>query len=973
MAENITILHLSDMQFGINHRFFGKEDTEFDSLLERLHIDLSGLKKDHNLKPDLVILSGDLTEWASLQEFDDLFSFVEGLSQKLNISRKQIIMIPGNHDINRKKCEIYFTNCGLEREEPKEPFFEKWTFYKRFFDKFYNGIFEFTEERPYSLFEIPELKVVVAGLNSTIKESHLDDDHYGWVTEKQLKWFKDELEKYKGLGWFRIAAVHHNIQRGVTNDDENLHDADKLKTYLKDSVNLVLHGHTHQADLERLPNAVPILATGSAALKKAIRPDDTPNQYQIIQIFPNRFKRYCRAFLGNEWVRDGYVHKDSPNLFEETKYEFENVNAAFPIAEKTVISSQSNFPQTVTTPHSNHQINHEQFVDNTTDDETFAKAIFGAFSYEKRYRDSNSKNCYFPRPIDSILDERLRRSDWVLVEGHPLAGKTRAVFEAIKRLMATGKSVTLWTFKAPEQTGQPLVLPNFPEADCRIVWMDDIDTRFRDLINRGYSVNAINQFLGQIADVGFILVATTRTGPLYYEFRYRFGLDVHLWDKLEAFHIPRLAGEEEKKFTHWYVEQFGENLPGKFDHHPGSLFIDLKEMERRWYTIDKTISEYNLNLNVENAKDIMLALYVFYVMGAYRAGGLFQEEHIRFYLRRKSETRQSRSAFAAALSHYRHSIDADWQTLVELLSQDKFHLGFLRQEGAFLLTETAYLDYIVAPNGEKNIVDNVPNLFSEEERGQLGLTVTRYDFNDVFRNNPLKSEKDLDKLLRKLKQLGIEREITIWHQLIQLCPNFLLAKQALVAQVKEGVPPDVVSYSILIAKAKDYETAYALLAEMKAEKIEPNIFTYNSLFAKDISRVNANELLNWYLQQPFHPELPIKSAIASYKRVGLIDQALVLVLNYPHLDIAHKFMRENEYATLSYFQSIIDNDPFHGNGNYAMGLALVDIGRGSEASPFLEKALIRAKEYGLTHPRVKNIQQLLKLISDNKGDDKASA
>ena len=57
----------------------------------------------------------------------------------------------------------------------------------------------------------------------------------------------------------------------------------------------------------------------------------------------------------------------------------------------------------------NNQINADQFVTNASDEDTFAKAIFGSFSYEKRYRDSSSKRHYFSRQIDAKLDERLHR------------------------------------------------------------------------------------------------------------------------------------------------------------------------------------------------------------------------------------------------------------------------------------------------------------------------------------------------------------------------------------------------------------------------------------------------------------------------------------------------------------------------------------------------------------------------------------
>ena len=75
---------------------------------------------------------------------------------------------------------------------------------------------------------MPELRVVVAGQNSTMAESHRDDDHYGWVGEHQLKWFADRLAGYRAKGWLRLAAVHHNVVRGAVLDEENLRDADDL-------------------------------------------------------------------------------------------------------------------------------------------------------------------------------------------------------------------------------------------------------------------------------------------------------------------------------------------------------------------------------------------------------------------------------------------------------------------------------------------------------------------------------------------------------------------------------------------------------------------------------------------------------------------------------------------------------------------------------------------------------------------------
>ena len=58
----VTILHVSDMQFGKHHRFADPEGG-FDTLMRRLCDDLDLLARENGLAPDLVALTGDLAEW----------------------------------------------------------------------------------------------------------------------------------------------------------------------------------------------------------------------------------------------------------------------------------------------------------------------------------------------------------------------------------------------------------------------------------------------------------------------------------------------------------------------------------------------------------------------------------------------------------------------------------------------------------------------------------------------------------------------------------------------------------------------------------------------------------------------------------------------------------------------------------------------------------------------------------------------
>jgi hypothetical protein len=114
--EALTVLHLSDPQFGRNHLFGGngltEADRDRDSLFARLHDDLEHLAEDPGLRPDLVVVTGDLAEWGLRTEFEQVTAFLAELSEAAEVPRRHIAVVPGNHDVNRKACEAYFRDQG---------------------------------------------------------------------------------------------------------------------------------------------------------------------------------------------------------------------------------------------------------------------------------------------------------------------------------------------------------------------------------------------------------------------------------------------------------------------------------------------------------------------------------------------------------------------------------------------------------------------------------------------------------------------------------------------------------------------------------------------------------------------------------------------------------------------------------------------------------------------------------------------
>ena len=338
----LTVLHVSDTQFGAHHLFGGNgltlADRAEDTLFRRLHRDLTQLADEHGLLPDLLVVTGDLAEWGLRSEFGQVGEFLGALSEAAEIPRRHIAIVPGNHDINRKACAAYFADAEADEAEPVAPYWPKWRQFAAAFDDFYADAATFTPDEPWTLFEMPDLAVVVAGLNSTMAESHRDDDHYGWTGEHQLAWFADRLAGYRDRGWLRIAAVHHNAVRGAAMDDENLRDAGDLDRFLGATglANLLLHGHTHDAKLHWLPSGLPVLATGSAAVDAGAGPAEVPNQYQLITVRRDGFTRYARQYAPGQrrWIGDTRISQTGNEWRDTRAHQLTDVDATFPPAAR---------------------------------------------------------------------------------------------------------------------------------------------------------------------------------------------------------------------------------------------------------------------------------------------------------------------------------------------------------------------------------------------------------------------------------------------------------------------------------------------------------------------------------------------------------------------------------------------------------------------------------------------------------------
>jgi 3',5'-cyclic AMP phosphodiesterase CpdA len=183
------LVQISDLHVG----GLFKRDT-FNTIVKEVNDDI---------RPDVIIISGDLT--------DDglLFQFEQARKEINRFSCPNLIVFPGNHD---------YRHTG-------------YLLFKKFFP-FTKQIYEFDDN------------IVVV----TLGTARPDRDE-GEVGHRQNLWMEETLSKYDNVKT-KIVAMHHHLiaipDTGYTNVVGILDAGDTLRACLESNVDLVLCGHKHR-------------------------------------------------------------------------------------------------------------------------------------------------------------------------------------------------------------------------------------------------------------------------------------------------------------------------------------------------------------------------------------------------------------------------------------------------------------------------------------------------------------------------------------------------------------------------------------------------------------------------------------------------------------------------------------------------------------------------------------------------------
>ena len=250
--QQLRWLHLSDFHLKSNDKW--SQDVVLRSLLT----DISNRFSD-DTPLDFIFITGDLAYSGKHQEYLIVEDFLHQLLRETRVSHDRLLMVPGNHDINRNLEPDAFMGAKiiLKNSIEVDKFFEdegrRRTLFHRqaAFREFANRL---SEEDRYSgsshqhsvQFNLQGLNISVLLVDSSwLSEGGESDSHSILVGERQLIDLSLTLPKPA----LAIALMHHPLDWLAPFEQA------AIKNLLTDHCHLLFRGHVHEDSIETISSS----------------------------------------------------------------------------------------------------------------------------------------------------------------------------------------------------------------------------------------------------------------------------------------------------------------------------------------------------------------------------------------------------------------------------------------------------------------------------------------------------------------------------------------------------------------------------------------------------------------------------------------------------------------------------------------------------------------------------------------------
>ncbi|MBV4429692.1 metallophosphoesterase family protein [Clostridium tyrobutyricum] len=267
------ILHLSDIHLG----------TKEDAQKYRMQLNTDLLLALNVKQIDFLVLSGDISNQSTKEQYDAAVEFIEGIITKFNVDRDKIIIVPGNHDLSWKVSKKSIVSSDKDTIN-----FNK-DIYRMRFDNFNKYFYKKICKKPYPsdyskqgvLYEYEEEKIIFLGLNSAWQIDHINK-YRSSIYINSMEGPLDKIIDRKYNDWFKVAVFHHP----VTGEDSMNNDF--LQLLMRHNFKVCMHGHIHEAKYDFCTygnnKEIAIVGAGTFGAPDKEHVQGVPLQYNLIKL-----------------------------------------------------------------------------------------------------------------------------------------------------------------------------------------------------------------------------------------------------------------------------------------------------------------------------------------------------------------------------------------------------------------------------------------------------------------------------------------------------------------------------------------------------------------------------------------------------------------------------------------------------------------------------------------------------------------
>jgi 3',5'-cyclic AMP phosphodiesterase CpdA len=244
LEAELTLVHGSDLHFGRPH-----DPAAAEAFLSAVH----------DLVPDVIVISGDLTQRAKVEEYEAARRFLERLPDR------PLVVTPGNHDVPLYRV------------------------FERLFSPYRNYRAAIREQLD-EVTRIPGMTVV--SLNTSAPRRAIVN---GRVSRHQVDFARKAFQEDSGEDTVRVVVMHHHLAPAPDYEGDHPlpHGRRILEAFEEMGVDLVLGGHLHRAyignsldvhpgvDRER---GVVIVQSGTTTSRRGRARERAKNTFNVVRV-----------------------------------------------------------------------------------------------------------------------------------------------------------------------------------------------------------------------------------------------------------------------------------------------------------------------------------------------------------------------------------------------------------------------------------------------------------------------------------------------------------------------------------------------------------------------------------------------------------------------------------------------------------------------------------------------------------------